>query len=109
MVGSDCKVLLEDAYPINPESWFQPFPPNMKANFIDFGSPEGYTKISPFGPYERAIDLYGDGSLYLVDSPGHLPGHLAAAARIAPNDCPEIADTIPLCQDSFISIFSSLS
>ena len=57
----------------------------MKADFIDFANPKGYAKVSPFGPYERAVDFYGDGSLYLVDSPGHLLGHLAAAARIAPN------------------------
>ena len=40
VVGSDCKVLLEDAYPINPESPFMPFPQNMPADFIDFADPK---------------------------------------------------------------------
>ena len=38
-------------------------------------------KIGPFG----AHDFYGDGSLYLLDTPGHWPGHLAALARTTPD------------------------
>lgn len=57
----------------------------MKTEFIDFADPNVHKRVSPFGPYDRAVDYYGDGSLYLVDSPGHIPGHMAVAARIAPN------------------------
>ncbi|KAJ6515343.1 beta-lactamase-like protein [Mycena sanguinolenta] len=32
----------------------------------------------------NAIDYFGDGSFYLVDTPGHLPGHLTALARTTP-------------------------
>ncbi|KAL0573959.1 hypothetical protein V5O48_008000 [Marasmius crinis-equi] len=32
-----------------------------------------------------AIDFFGDGSLYILDLPGHLPGHLGALARVKPN------------------------
>ncbi|CAI4215938.1 unnamed protein product [Parascedosporium putredinis] len=35
-----------------------------------------------FGPFPNAMDLFGDGSIYIVDSPGHLPGHLNLLARI---------------------------
>lgn len=83
-LGSDGKALLEDAYPLNPDSSVIPLPENMKANFVDFTGPKA-NKIVPFGPYERAIDYYGDGSLYLIDSPGHMLGHMTAAARIAPD------------------------
>lgn len=40
--------------------------------------------LSPFATFERAIDFYGDGSLYLVEAPGHMLGHMIALARIAP-------------------------
>lgn len=31
------------------------------------------------------MDFYGDGSFYLVDAPGHMPGHTVGLARVAPN------------------------
>jgi len=30
------------------------------------------------------IDIFSDGSVYIVDSPGHLDGHLNLLARLAP-------------------------
>lgn len=33
------------------------------------------------GPFPRALDLLGDGSLYVIDSPGHLPGHVNLLIR----------------------------
>ncbi|KAG5644284.1 hypothetical protein DXG03_008770 [Asterophora parasitica] len=35
----------------------------------------------PLGPFPRALDYYGDGSLYIVDAAGHLPGHINVFAR----------------------------
>ncbi|KAJ7457013.1 hypothetical protein FB451DRAFT_1564416 [Mycena latifolia] len=32
----------------------------------------------------RAIDHFGDGSFYLIDTPGHLTGHMTALARVTP-------------------------
>ncbi|KAJ7718627.1 beta-lactamase-like protein [Mycena metata] len=32
----------------------------------------------------KAIDYFGDGSFYLVDTPGHFPGHMSALARVTP-------------------------
>lgn len=40
----------------------------------------------PFGPFPRAHDYFGDGSFFLVDAPGHMPGHLGAVARTAPEE-----------------------
>ena len=34
----------------------------------------------PFGPFPRAHDYFGDGSLFLIDTPGHMAGHLGAMA-----------------------------
>ncbi|KAF5351165.1 hypothetical protein D9756_008240 [Leucocoprinus leucothites] len=35
----------------------------------------------PIGPFSRAYDFYGDGSLYVVDAPGHLWGHINLLVR----------------------------
>ncbi|KAJ7879935.1 beta-lactamase-like protein, partial [Mycena olivaceomarginata] len=32
----------------------------------------------------EAVDYFGDGSFYLVNTPGHLPGHMTALARVTP-------------------------
>ncbi|KAF7374591.1 Metallo-beta-lactamase superfamily protein [Mycena sanguinolenta] len=32
----------------------------------------------------KAIDYFGDGSFYLLNTPGHLPGHMSALARVTP-------------------------
>lgn len=37
----------------------------------------------PLGPFDNAIDLFGDGLVYIIDSPGHLVGHINVIARIA--------------------------
>jgi len=37
----------------------------------------------PFGPFEKALDFFGDGSFWVIQAPGHMEGNLAAAARLA--------------------------
>lgn len=44
---------------------------------IDFSDPKFGLTIGPF----RAFDFFGDGSFYLLDTPGHATGHLAGLAR----------------------------
>ncbi|RFU76633.1 metallo-beta-lactamase superfamily [Trichoderma arundinaceum] len=44
-------------------------------NEIDFS--QSALKIGGF----TALDFYGDGSFYLIDTPGHAPGHLCGLAR----------------------------
>lgn len=41
----------------------------------------GVKEIGPF----RACDYFGDGSLYLLDTPGHAVGHLSALVRTTSN------------------------
>ena len=84
VLGADAKTVLQNAYPTNPNSVIQALPSTHRAVFIDFfnSSP---SLIAPFGAFDRTVDLYGDGSVYLVDTPGHMPGHLAALARVGPN------------------------
>ncbi|KAL3485854.1 beta-lactamase-like protein [Aspergillus germanicus] len=36
----------------------------------------------PFGPFDRAMDFFGDGSFWVIQAPGHMPGNLCACARV---------------------------
>ncbi|KAJ5923051.1 hypothetical protein N7516_010754 [Penicillium verrucosum] len=36
----------------------------------------------PLGPFEATLDLLNDGSIYVVDAPGHLPGHINLLCRL---------------------------
>ncbi|KAF7312901.1 Metallo-beta-lactamase superfamily protein [Mycena kentingensis (nom. inval.)] len=46
----------------------------------------------------KAVDYFGDGSFYLVDTPGHIRGHLTALARVTPSPNPTF---ILLAGDTF--------
>ncbi|KXJ87808.1 beta-lactamase-like protein [Microdochium bolleyi] len=43
--------------------------------------PSGGCWVS-FASFDRALDFFGDGSLWIIDAPGHMPGNLCAAARL---------------------------
>ncbi|PHH66299.1 hypothetical protein CDD81_7892 [Ophiocordyceps australis] len=38
-------------------------------------------KWQPVGPFKHGYDFFGDGSFWVIDSPGHCPGHLSALVR----------------------------
>lgn len=38
----------------------------------------------PLASFPAVVDFYGDGSVYIVDAPGHLYGHVNLLARIGP-------------------------
>jgi len=40
----------------------------------------------PFGPFEKALDYFGDASFWIMQAPGHMAGNLCAAARIVGGD-----------------------
>lgn len=42
--------------------------------------PQG-EKWKPLGPFPAALDLFEDGSVYVIDTPGHLPGHVNLLCR----------------------------
>ncbi|KAL4865048.1 hypothetical protein BDV12DRAFT_211274 [Aspergillus spectabilis] len=35
-----------------------------------------------FGPFEHAMNFFGDGSFWIIQAPGHMPGNLCACARL---------------------------
>lgn len=45
------------------------------------GEPDFHQPWKTHGDLPRVIDLFRDGSLYIVDAPGHLPGHINLLAR----------------------------
>ncbi|KAH6606945.1 hypothetical protein Trco_006098 [Trichoderma cornu-damae] len=36
----------------------------------------------PFGGFDHALDYFGDGSVYVIDTPGHIYGHVNLLARL---------------------------
>ncbi|KAK1059639.1 hypothetical protein LTR12_002075 [Friedmanniomyces endolithicus] len=52
-------------------------------------------KWKPLGPFPAILDYFSDGSLFVVDTPGHLPGHLNLLCRLAENRW------VMLCGDTY--------
>ncbi|KAI0633731.1 Metallo-hydrolase/oxidoreductase [Trametes polyzona] len=76
LVGADAQPLIAHGYPEDPaSSYAQDLLPADRTQYLN---PAGWT---PLGPFPHALDFYGDGSLYIVDAPGHMPGHLNVLAR----------------------------
>ncbi|PIA92707.1 hypothetical protein CB0940_03935 [Cercospora beticola] len=81
VVGPGFQELLLPAAPTNPESpisesaW-----DGRELRELDFAKP-GTIRIGQF----PAIDYFGDGSVYLLNSPGHAVGHLCALVRTTVN------------------------
>ena len=41
-------------------------------------------KWAPLANFPSAVDYFGDGSMYIVDAPGHLRGHINLLLRVSP-------------------------
>lgn len=78
IVGGATRDLLQNSYPQNPTSRFfgTSIPNDGRTRFLN--DSDFSTSIAEF---PRAWDLFDDGSLYIVDAPGHLEGHLNILAR----------------------------
>ena len=72
----------------NPELTFLPSPPTSGGD-PDF--PENLTGRArnsrlpswrPLSLFPHALDFFGDGSLYIINAPGHLPGHINILVRV---------------------------
>ena len=42
--------------------------------------------VDSYGPFGRTFDLFGDGSIRLIYTPGHTAGHMSVAARLPRRD-----------------------
>jgi glyoxylase-like metal-dependent hydrolase (beta-lactamase superfamily II) len=76
ILGAPAKRFLQDGYPYNATSLYsRSTVPDDRTMWLDCN---GWT---PIGPFERALDFFDDGSLYIVDAAGHMPGHINALVR----------------------------
>lgn len=71
------------------------------------GTPNGSSPHSIFSkPWQAldhlpsVLDIFGDGSLYIVDAPGHLPGHINLLARVADTSAPSGTRFVYLAGDA---------
>ncbi|KAG6825125.1 hypothetical protein H0H92_004617 [Tricholoma furcatifolium] len=76
LVGGAVAPYFEYGYPVHLDSSLaSDLLPKDRTTFLT------YETWAPVGPFCRALDFYGDGSLYIVDAAGHYPGHLTVLAR----------------------------
>lgn len=85
VVGGACRELFRPGYPGDPKSAFaSDILPEGRTLFIspnDTIAGTGENRWSSLGPLPHAYDYFGDGSLYVIDAPGHLAGHVNVLAR----------------------------
>ncbi|KAH7130228.1 beta-lactamase-like protein [Dendryphion nanum] len=67
-----------------PETRTQEFPPVRDADAHKAYPRQTNHIWKPLGPFPAALDFYNDGSVYVIDAPGHLYGHVNLLARVAP-------------------------
>ncbi|KAM7208234.1 phenylacetone monooxygenase [Naviculisporaceae sp. PSN 640] len=84
VVGPGFKEAMLPGAPANPDSPVQESDyANRTLREITF--PTSSPQVSTIGSFP-AFDYFGDGSFYLLDSPGHAIGHLCGFARTTPGD-----------------------
>jgi N-acyl homoserine lactone hydrolase len=64
--------------------------PGLEYRTLDLHAPPA----QPHGPFARTLDLFGDGSLTLLDTPGHSAGHLAVLLRLREREALIAGDAI---------------
>ncbi|KAF2634321.1 Metallo-hydrolase/oxidoreductase [Massarina eburnea CBS 473.64] len=67
-----------------PQDRTREFPPTSTADAAKAAPRKTEHSWQPFAGFPAAIDFYGDGSLYVIDAPGHLTGHVNILARTGP-------------------------
>jgi glyoxylase-like metal-dependent hydrolase (beta-lactamase superfamily II) len=79
VVGPDFKENFMPGYPTNPDAIF------LDANFENRPVREiAFSDAFTIGDF-KAHDYFGDGSFYLLDTPGHAIGHMCGLARTTPD------------------------
>ncbi|KAJ7259942.1 beta-lactamase-like protein [Mycena haematopus] len=77
VLGGRGKAALDDGYPGNPTSrTLAASTPRERTVFL---APEDFN--TAIGPFPHALDYFGDGSVYIIDTPGHCAGHITLLAR----------------------------
>jgi len=76
VLGMNTMSMIVPGYPENPDPVVIRDIPLERAEFLSESA-----NWQPLGPFPRALDFYGDGSIYIIDAPGHLTGHINILAR----------------------------
>jgi N-acyl homoserine lactone hydrolase len=66
----------------------------LEVRLLDFDAPP----VDAFATFGRSLDLFGDGSVRLLATPGHSPGHLSVVLRLRDREallCGDAAFTTP--------------
>lgn len=81
VVGAASASLFRPGYPEDPNSGFsRDLLPVGRTRFVEFDEQSEH-----LGPFPQTLDFYGDGSLYITNAAGHLPGHIIVIARTSPD------------------------
>ncbi|KAI8975871.1 beta-lactamase-like protein [Trametes punicea] len=75
LLGADAAPLIRAHAPDFAGTIYAVDVPPERTRFLD---PAAWPAL---GPFEHALDFYGDGSVYVVDAAGHVPGHVNVLAR----------------------------
>ncbi|KAI1358053.1 beta-lactamase-like protein [Xylaria arbuscula] len=82
VVGPGFQKAYLPAYPTQPDTWLEERHfEGRELREVDFSDPDRSLKIGAL----EAYDFFGDGSFYLLHTPGHTNGHLAGLARTTSN------------------------
>ncbi|KAJ7112808.1 Metallo-hydrolase/oxidoreductase, partial [Mycena crocata] len=76
-LGGEGKASLDDGYPGNPKAHY--LTASTPADRTTFLNSEDFN--TSVGPFPHAVDYFGDGSVYIIDTPGHCAGHITVLAR----------------------------
>lgn len=82
IVGPTSLELLDDpdVFPQNPKSFYsKDLVPRDRTTELPHTSDSEFWK--PLGPFEHAHDFFSDGSLYIINAPGHSKGHINLLVR----------------------------
>ncbi|KIK57565.1 hypothetical protein GYMLUDRAFT_172636 [Collybiopsis luxurians FD-317 M1] len=123
ILGAEARSLFDKPYPDDPESLILAWPLGRSIRYLDFfsgisdssktnsgiraeedtsgslpvhlSSSENSKASPPRLPgFDRVLDFFGDQSLYIIDAPGHFPGHLMVLARVANPMASELSPSI---------------
>ncbi|EGN96610.1 hypothetical protein SERLA73DRAFT_93143 [Serpula lacrymans var. lacrymans S7.3] len=77
VVGGACRSIIDSGHLSDPTSLIvQNAIPLDRTRFLSLSD-----FATSIGPFPRTFDYFGDGSMYIVDAPGHLAGHVNIFAR----------------------------
>ncbi|KAG2136397.1 beta-lactamase-like protein [Suillus clintonianus] len=74
------QVLIDPSSCLNPVAFTSIRLPEDRLRFIT-----DFDLNVAIGPYPRAMDIFGDGSMYIIDASGHVDGHINILARTSPD------------------------